>query len=174
MRRITYHGDWRCQHTRPPFNNLRLERRSSSLSIRLHSSYETIPFHRLAEMRGFSTGAVLLALAFQSGLTIAAEKDDKKTKLNPPCTAHSPSTGGFFDLRTISLSLPEAGKKPSKNAGTSLDSWHARGWDYGTNFTLNVCGPVLEDVRDVVGVETSLWKNVSASYSLDGKTYSMG
>src|SRR5438552_1592646 len=47
--------------------------------------------------------------------TSAASDDTSKTKLGPPCTVHSPSTGTYFDLRPISLTLPKDGKKSSKD-----------------------------------------------------------
>lgn len=112
---------------------------------------------------------VLLTLALQGTTSYAA---DDKTKPVIPCTAHSTTSGSFFDLNGISLKLPEEGKKASKKDRT--DSWHAKGYDYGANFTLNICAPVLEDVKDVVGVDSGLWKNVSAYYEMGGKTYSIG
>ena len=54
------------------------------------------------------------------------------------------------------------------------ESWHAKGHDYGTNFTLNICAPVIEDLEDVVEVDKARWRNVSAFYRSDGKTYSIG
>ena len=104
----------------------------------------------------------------------AAASDDKKSKAKAtlPCTLHSPNTGSFFDIRPISLQPLEAGEKPKKDYRN--ESWHARGWDYPANFTLNICAPVLEDLDDVVGVKPSLWQNVSAYYELHGKTYSIG
>lgn len=64
------------------------------------------------------------------------------------------------------------GKKPGKNDLT--EDWHAKGWDYKANFTLNICDPVVKEVKDVVGVDKDLWRNVSAHYTMDGKTYSIG
>jgi len=55
-----------------------------------------------------------------------------------------------------------------------MDGWHAKGYDYGANFTINFCGPVVEELDDVVDLEKSLWKNVSAFYEMDGKQYSIG
>jgi len=54
------------------------------------------------------------------------------------------------------------------------ESWHAKGHDYGANFTINFCAPVIEDLEDVVGIEKARWRNVSAYYRSDGKTYSIG
>jgi cation-dependent mannose-6-phosphate receptor len=49
-----------------------------------------------------------------------------------------------------------------------------RGYDYGANFTVNFCAPVVENLTDVVGIEESRWQNVSAFYEKEGKTYSIG
>lgn len=89
-----------------------------------------------------------------------------------PCTIHSPNTRSFFDIRPIALQPLKEGEKAKKDHRT--ESWHARGWDYNANFTLNICVPVLENLQNVVGVKESLWKNVSAFYELHGKTYSIG
>lgn len=99
---------------------------------------------------------------------LAASSDDSKTP-RAPCTIRSPTSGAFFDLNPIHVELP---KKASKDART--DSWSARGYDYGANFTLNFCGPVVEDLKDVVGVEENRWQNISAFYEIGGKTYSIG
>lgn len=112
---------------------------------------------------------VLFALALQGTITYAAVEKPPKPDL--PCTAHS-AAGTFYDLNSISLKPPEEGKKTSKNSRT--DSWHAKGYDYESNFTLNICAPVLEDLKDVVGIERDLWANVSAYYNKEGKTYSIG
>ncbi|KAI9838002.1 MAG: hypothetical protein M1819_006156 [Sarea resinae] len=102
--------------------------------------------------------------------TLAAS--NKKSIPNKPCAVRSPNTGSFFDLSSISLKPLEPGQKRHKDDRT--ESWHAKGYDYPANFTLNFCAPVLEDVKEVVGVDKSLWKNVSAFYEFDGKVYSLG
>lgn len=114
--------------------------------------------------------ALLLGLALHIGVD-GAGLEDKKPKPVDPCTISS-TTGSFFDLRPLSIQPPEEGKKPAKNAKT--DSWHARGYDYKGNFTLNVCAPVVEGVKDIVGVDENHWQNVSAFYEFDGKKYSVG
>ncbi|RAL59738.1 hypothetical protein DID88_000369 [Monilinia fructigena] len=114
--------------------------------------------------------ALLLGLALHIGVE-GAGLEDKKPKPVDPCTISS-TTGSFFDLRPLSIQPPEEGKKPAKNAKT--DSWHARGYDYKGNFTLNVCAPVVEGVKDIVGVDKNHWQNVSAFYEFDGKKYSVG
>lgn len=39
---------------------------------------------------------------------------------------------------------------------------------------MNFCGPVVEELEDVVGVEDRRWGNVSAFYEKGGRTYSIG
>src|SRR3954466_13847219 len=87
---------------------------------------------------------------------------------NKPCTLHSPSTGSFYDLRPLRI-LPSTGKD-ARN-----DSWHAKGYDYSANFTLNFCGPVVEKLQDVNDVPEYSWPNVSAFYrTADDEVYSIG
>lgn len=119
-----------------------------------------------------ATFNTLLLLPFLQ--TIKAASDAPKKEANPPCTVQSSTTGAFFDLNTISLSPPELkdGRKVHKNDRD--ESWEARGHDYGTNFTINICAPVIENVVDVVGVEKARWQNVSAYYEQKGKIYSLG
>ncbi|PGH08345.1 cation-dependent mannose-6-phosphate receptor [Blastomyces parvus] len=110
-------------------------------------------------------------LLFLSSSISGAEHSNNGPK---PCTISSPITGAYFDLNTIALSPPETkdGKKVRRK--DREESWHARGYDYPANFSLNICAPVIEKLNDVVGVEDSKWANVSAYYTLDGKTYSIG
>lgn len=119
-------------------------------------------------------GLTFLHRIGQSAAASSSSSDDKKAKSKPelPCTVHSPHTGSFFDLRPIALAPIDPEKKPHKDQRTS--SWHARGYDYLANFTINVCAPVLEELELVVGVPKDRWRNVSAYYELDGKAYSIG
>lgn len=119
-----------------------------------------------------ATFYALLLLPFSQ--TIEAASDTPKKDANPPCTVQSLTTGAFFDLSTISLSPPELkdGRKVHKNDRD--ESWEARGHDYGTNFTINICAPVIESMVDVVGVDKARWQNVSAYYEQKGKVYSLG
>jgi cation-dependent mannose-6-phosphate receptor len=117
------------------------------------------------------TAFAALALA-AAGCAAAAGTDDKKAPPLKPCTIRSAESGRFFDLSALRLEPAKNKDKPGKNEADK--SWQARGYDYGANFTLNFCGPVVEEVKDVDGVESALWKNVSAYYNKGGKTYSMG
>ena len=113
---------------------------------------------------------LLLALALHT--TVNAASDDKKVV--EPCTVAS-ANGNFYDLRSLAIAPPKDGKKAGKNE--RIEDWHAKGWDYhkgDANFTLNICAPVVAEVKDVEGVEKSLWKNVSAHYTLGSKTFSIG
>lgn len=93
------------------------------------------------------------------------------TSVVTPCVATS-TNGAFFDLRPDQAIVVAEGEKPPK--GVPTEDYTARGWDYGTNFTLNICGAVVGEVTDVVGVEEKYWRNVSAYYTKDGKIYSLG
>jgi cation-dependent mannose-6-phosphate receptor len=107
---------------------------------------------------------VVLLLA---GVTAAASDE----KQNDPCTIAS-TNGDFFDLRPLAVLPVAEGKKPTKNQRT--ESWHARGYDYKSNFTLNICAPVTESLNYVQGVHKALWKNVSAYYEVGSKQFSLG
>jgi len=77
----------------------------------------------------------------------------------------------FFDLRP----LQAVQAKPSKtNIKPDIEGWQARGYDYGANFTLNFCGPVVRNLTDVQGVDKTMWANISAYYVKNEKTYSIG
>lgn len=102
--------------------------------------------------------------------TSSPGSEDEKPKT--PCAIRSPLTNSFFDLNKVRVELPEEGKKSPSDARNT--SWPARGWDYGTNFTLNICGPVVEKLDNVFGVPENKWQNISAYYQKDGKTYSLG
>ncbi|KAJ4289693.1 Cation-independent mannose-6-phosphate receptor CI-MPR [Kalmusia sp. IMI 367209] len=101
-------------------------------------------------------------------LWTAAAASDQPLK---PCTAVSPTTDRFFNLNPLHRTLPEEGKK--KKEGEE-GSWHARGHDYGANFTINFCGPVVEELDNVVDLDKNLWRNVSAFYEKGGKQYALG
>jgi cation-dependent mannose-6-phosphate receptor len=110
--------------------------------------------------------ALLLALAIHSGVSAAADE-----KVVEPCTVAS-SAGSFYDLRKLTASLPKDGKKAGKN--DKVEDWHAKGYDYPANFTLNICAPVVSDIERPVGISKKLSQNVSAYYELGSKTYSIG
>ncbi|KAH7089524.1 mannose-6-phosphate receptor binding domain-containing protein [Paraphoma chrysanthemicola] len=111
--------------------------------------------------------SLLYSLLLLASSRYAAAASDKVLK---PCTIVSPTTERFFDLNPIRRLPAEEGKKKGDTEG----SWHARGYDYGANFTLNFCGPVVEELHDVQDLEKTLWKNVSAFYEVGKKVYAIG
>lgn len=112
--------------------------------------------------------ALLLATSY---IPVTAASD---SEFLAPCVARSPTTGLYYDLSAISLTPPESKDGEKTHKGGPEESWHARGHDYPSNFTINICAPVVEELRDVVGVQKARWKNVSAYYELDGEVYSIG
>lgn len=110
---------------------------------------------------------LLIALALHNGVNAHTSEE----KPLDPCTITS-TTGSFYDLRPLSITPPVEGKKPTKSDKT--DSWHAKGYDYKANFTLNVCAPVMEELEDVVGINSKQWGNVSAYYESGSEIFSLG
>ncbi|KAK0718451.1 mannose-6-phosphate receptor binding domain-containing protein [Lasiosphaeria miniovina] len=120
---------------------------------------------------------LLLALATLAGVVCAEDKEqpDKTVSTTSsvitPCVATSTS-GSFFDLRPDTAVAVAEGEKAPR--GIPVEDYLAKGWDYGANFTLNICSAVVKKVDDVVGVEKAMWRNVSAYYESKGKVYSLG
>ncbi|KAI1384401.1 mannose 6-phosphate receptor domain-containing protein [Hypoxylon trugodes] len=125
----------------------------------------------------FSSRSALACSALLSFLSLASvslASDADKTTTSTACTATSTS-GAFFDLRAdIAIQANPDGSKPAHSNGAPIGNYHAKGYDYGSNFTLNICGAVVEPVEDVIGVESSKWQNVSAYYTSKGDIYSLG
>ena len=95
-----------------------------------------------------------------------------KTTTTLPCTA-SATSGAFYDLRPDMVLPPVGGAKKPKS-GVQITDYAARGHDYGSNFTLNICAAVVSPVKDVMGLDRDLWANVSAYYEHNGDVYSLG
>lgn len=110
---------------------------------------------------------LFFALVFKVSAADTPTPDDPDTPENhdPPCTVTSPHSGNFFDLRPLTRT---PGKTPLHT------DWLAKGLDYNSNFTINICAPVLADTSDVEGIEGEARKNVSAFYDKDGERYSIG
>lgn len=122
-------------------------------------------------MKLLTSSIVHTLLLLATSFTLPAYADSSEPL--SPCVARSPVSGLYYDLNAISLTPPgKDGEKVRKS--DRKESWMARGHDYPSNFTLNICAPVVEDVKDVVGVNKALWKNVSAYYEKDDKIYSIG
>ena len=113
----------------------------------------------------------LLALALLSLATSGAAEEPKHAK---PCTVTSPNSGSFFDLSGLALHAPPDDDTKKKSKDERTESWRVRGHDYGVNFTMNFCAPVVEELRDVVGLDKGEWRNVSAFYRRGKRTYSLG
>lgn len=121
-------------------------------------------------LRHATTLSLLLASA--SAAHIYDDEVPSSTAPAPACTASSSSgSGAFFDLRPDTAVASEDGKS---HRGVMAKDYRARGWDYGKNFTMNICGAVVDPILDVVGVNQDLWANVSAYYESHGKIYSIG
>lgn len=115
----------------------------------------------------------MIPLLYSTLLLLAASHasaaSDKPLK---PCTIVSPTTERFFDLNPLQRLPPSEDSKKKKEGDDG--SWHARGYDYGANFTINFCGPVVEELDDVQDLDKGLWKNVSAFYEKGGKQWAIG
>jgi cation-dependent mannose-6-phosphate receptor len=113
----------------------------------------------------------LFALA-ASATPVEDDEAPSSTTHIPACTATSSTgTGAFFDLRPDMAIVADEGKS---HRGQVVKDYFARGHDYGKNFTLNICGAVVDPVLDVVGVNDTLWANVSAYYREHDRVYSIG
>lgn len=109
--------------------------------------------------------SVLLLLLSQ----YATAASDKPLK---PCTVVSPTSDRFFDLNPLQRLPPAEDSKKKKESDEG--SWHARGYDYGANFTINFCGPVVEELDEVQDLDKNMWRNVSAFYEKGGKQWAIG
>jgi cation-dependent mannose-6-phosphate receptor len=115
-----------------------------------------------------SRSRLLLLAAATLGFSLAA---DEKTTTTTACTATATGGKAYFDLRPDIAVAP----KTRKHKRAKSEDYTARGYDYGYNFTLNICEAVIQKPEKVVGIDEALWKNVSAYYEgKDGKTYSLG
>ncbi|KAF3078471.1 Cation-independent mannose-6-phosphate receptor CI-MPR [Orbilia oligospora] len=98
--------------------------------------------------------ALLIGLSQANPLAVLSELPD------PPCSATSNRTGTFVDLH----SLIRKGHD---------DNYLVSGYDYNSNFTLNICAPVLSsDNLDFHALSDA--HNISAFYQKGGITYSLG
>lgn len=131
-------------------------------------------------MRLQSTWTLATLLIAVAGATAPPRRDGDKTSTTTtttvvatPCVATSGS-GAFYDLRDDIARPLKQGEKEKSHKGPTEDYTYVRPHDWPYNFTMNVCAPVVDPVRDVVGVERAQWKNISAYYEDGGKTYSLG
>ncbi|CAD6503169.1 BgTH12-02837 [Blumeria graminis f. sp. triticale] len=104
----------------------------------------------------------------------AAVPSAAPTKTPMPCTISS-AAGAFYDLNDLRVQAPGETKKLRK--GARVEDWKVRGYDYHenqANFTLNLCGALASPQKDFVGIDESLWSNVSAFYELGAHKFSIG
>lgn len=123
--------------------------------------------------------AAFLLASSPSALVAASSSDSEATTTYTACTAASTS-GAFYDLRA-DIAVKADGddgssskKKKRATHSAPTKDYEARGYDYGHNFTLNICEPVVKEPVSVVGVKEELWRNISAYYVASGDTYSLG
>ncbi|KAF1935868.1 mannose 6-phosphate receptor domain-containing protein [Clathrospora elynae] len=107
-----------------------------------------------------------LALLLAQHATAASDKPLKA------CTVISPTSERFFDLNPIRKLPPSEDGKKKKEGDEG--SWHAKGYDYNANFTINFCGPVVEQLDEVQDLDKGLWGNISAFYERSGKQWAIG
>ncbi|KAK8872561.1 mannose 6-phosphate receptor domain-containing protein [Apiospora arundinis] len=122
----------------------------------------------------FSFPPAFLALLLAAGASTSLAADPEKTPTTTACTA-STTAGSFFDLRPdIAKKGGDTKSKHLRRGEAPHKDYHARGWDYGFNFTLNVCEPVVETPDNVRGLDRDSWQNISAYYVSKGDVYSLG
>lgn len=126
-------------------------------------------------MRFLLSSASAVLLLVLPSLSAAAED---KTTSSAACTATS-TLGSFYDLRPDTAVRPPAsdsktGRRASTIGHHPTVDYRARGYDYGSNFTLNICGPVVGDIDNVHGIDKGAWANISAYYVSKGDVYSLG
>ncbi|KAI5853464.1 mannose-6-phosphate receptor binding domain-containing protein [Tricharina praecox] len=92
--------------------------------------------------------------------TLAVSEPPEKP-VDPECTVTSPFSENFFDLRKLRR-LPDM-LPPQAD-------WHVKGLDYGANFSINICGPVLTEISPEGANDDA----VGAFYEKNGTVYSIG
>ncbi|KAF3904352.1 hypothetical protein AA313_de0207066 [Arthrobotrys entomopaga] len=116
------------------------------------------------------SGRFSLALLFTFTLVAIIIDSSRATPLavtpsdpsDPPCTATSERTGTFVDLRSL----------VQKDGGIN---YTPRGYDYNSNFTLNICAPILlSKTKELRFHALPDAHNVSAYYLKDDVAYSLG
>jgi cation-dependent mannose-6-phosphate receptor len=93
--------------------------------------------------------------------TSFAVSEPPEKPIDPECTVTSPFSENFFDLRKLRR-VPDSDPPQT--------DWFVKGQDYGANFSINICGPVLADVS-ADGVTNG---GVAAYYEMNGTVYSIG
>lgn len=109
---------------------------------------------------------LLSAVSAAAAVAGAADSDPPPAEdpnTDPECTVTSPFSNSFFDLRPLR-------RVPSHDP--PQHDWIVKGQDYGANFTINICGPVISDIK-IKNLDEK-GKNVSAFYEKDGEQFSIG
>jgi hypothetical protein len=111
----------------------------------------------------------LLGLLPRTLLASEPPDDSKKPPkpIDPECTVTSPHSENFFDLRKL-----QREHVPKK--GPPQTDWIIKGLDYGANFSINICGPVIADASRVEGISEKEKDAVGAFYEKNGTMYSIG
>lgn len=116
----------------------------------------------------FNTFAAAAVLAASRVIAYTSEEE----KPLRPCTIRSQVTGSFFDLSAVTILPPENPEEVEPEDWPQ--SWHARGYDYPSNFSINICHGVVEKIDQFADIDPELTKNVSAFYTYDGVSYALG
>jgi hypothetical protein len=143
-----------------------------SYQLHLHRHHASTLAVRTAPIDYAMISLLYSLLLLAASGPFAAAASDKQLK---PCTVISPTSERFFDLNPMRRVPPSEsdGKKSSKKESEE-GSWHAKGYDYNANFTINFCGPVVEELDKVQDLDKGLWKNVSAFYERGDKQWAIG
>lgn len=112
-----------------------------------------------AAMRLPTQYLLLIGLSLLPATLAVSEPPEKP--VDPECTVTSPFSENFFDLRKLRR-LPDM-LPPQAD-------WHVKGLDYGANFSINICGPVLTEISPEGANDDA----VGAFYEKNGTVYSIG
>jgi len=109
-----------------------------------------------------------------SSTDLLPRADSAKKDPDPECTVTNPTTGEFYDLRPlIRRSSDKFHTLKHRTVLNSRTDWVINGQDYGHNFTVNICEPLMSDHSDVVNVNDRT--NVSGYYiDSGGRKISIG
>lgn len=107
----------------------------------------------------------LLLLGLLAPVVARSSPDTPEKPVDEECTVTSPHSENFFDLRKL---------RRTQDLTPPQVDWEVKGLDYGTNFSINICGPVLADTSGAEGVADDLRSAVSAFYEKNGTIYSIG
>lgn len=118
-------------------------------------------------MRFFSPPTLLASLTSTALLLLPTLAQTEAPLLeDPECTITSPHTESFFDLRPL---------RRLKDQTPPHHDWHVKGQDYPSNFTLNICEPIVSTLTTLDNPnQPPLPENIAAYYVAENITYSIG